>query len=79
MESCKSDKKNIPSPYQQSFRIDDLLTRRAIEQQPDHFSSLHSPTKVADHSYKNQTLRSGEVSGLSSQIPSTLSIPLPLT
>ena len=59
MESCKSDKKNILSPYQQSFRIDDLLTRRAIEQQPDHFSSLHSPSKVTDDSYKNQTVRSG--------------------
>ncbi len=32
------------SPYQQSFRIDDLLTRRDIEQQPDHFPKLPSPT-----------------------------------
>ena len=31
------DKKNLMAPYQQSFRIDDLLTRKASEQQPPHF------------------------------------------
>lgn len=31
------DKKNLMAPYQQSFRIDDLLTRKASEQQPGHF------------------------------------------
>lgn len=30
--------------YQQSFRIDDLLTRKVPDQQPDHFSTtLASP------------------------------------
>ena len=53
MESLKLDKKNLMAPYQQSFRIDDLLTRKASEQQPGHFcpplhppplgSTLHSP------------------------------------
>lgn len=38
------DKKNLMAPYQQSFRIDDLLTRKASEQQPGHFCPppLHS-------------------------------------
>ena len=36
------------SSYQQSFRIDDLLTRKAVEQQPDHFGTLSSPTKLDD-------------------------------
>lgn len=27
------------APYQQSFRIDDLLTRKVCEQQPGHFCS----------------------------------------
>ncbi len=32
------------APYQQSFRIDDLLTRKTSEQQPGHFCpSLHPP------------------------------------
>ncbi len=37
MESVKVDencKKNLIAPYQQSFRIDDLLTRKVIDQQP---------------------------------------------
>lgn len=38
------DKKTLMAPYQQSFRIDDLLTRKASEQQPGHFipPPLHS-------------------------------------
>ena len=44
MEPCKGagEKKGMLS-FQQSFRIDDLLTRRAIEQQPDHFGTISSP------------------------------------
>lgn len=37
METVKLDKKSLMAPYQQSFRIDDLLTRKATEQQPGHF------------------------------------------
>ena len=44
MESLKMDKKNPMAHYQQSFRIDDLLTRKANEQQPGHFCPpLHPP------------------------------------
>lgn len=42
MDSQLGCKKNLTSPYQQSFRIDDLLTRKVIEQQPDHYSHLSS-------------------------------------
>lgn len=42
MDPQLSCKKSLTPPYQQSFRIDDLLTRKAIEQQPDHFSH-HTP------------------------------------
>ena len=44
MDPCKgtAEKKGMLS-HQQSFRIDDLLTRRAIEQQPDHFGTISSP------------------------------------
>ena len=49
LESCKpGDKKNsLLANYQQSFRIDDLLRQKAIEQQPDHFS-LPPPTDRFD-------------------------------
>ena len=49
MESLKvgdSCKKNVIVPYQQSFRIDDLLTPKAIEQQPGHFCSPPHPTTL---------------------------------
>ena len=39
-------KKSLTLPYQQSFRIDDLLTPKAIEQQPDHFSHHHHHTSL---------------------------------
>ena len=48
LESCKpGDKKNsLLANYQQSFRIDDLLRQKAIEQQPDHFSLPPPYTKL---------------------------------
>nr|CAD37941.1 homeobox protein HOXa1 [Suberites domuncula] len=45
------------APYQQSFRIDDLLRQKAIEQQPDHFP-LPSPD---DRFEENGTFRIGPV------------------
>lgn len=38
------DKKTLFSSYQQSFRIDDLLTRKAIDPQPDHFPPPNLPS-----------------------------------
>lgn len=43
MDHCKGDKKSVLASFQQSFRIDDLLTRKVDDQQPDHFGKLHSP------------------------------------
>ena len=43
MDHYKAEKKPVTSSYQQSFRIDDLLTRRVNDQQPDHFGKLPSP------------------------------------
>ena len=58
MNPCKSGKKSpVLSSYQQSFRIDDLLRQKVIEQQPDHFP-LPSPN---DRFEENGTFRIGPV------------------
>jgi len=47
MDHYKAEKKSVTSSYQQSFRIDDLLTRKVNDQQPDHFGRLLSPESEA--------------------------------
>lgn len=58
MESLKMDKKNLMAPYQQSFRIDDLLTRKASEQQPGHFCP---PPLLSNHALQSPPL--GQTAG----------------
>lgn len=51
LESCKpgSKKNALLASYQQSFRIDDLLRQKAIQQQqPDHFPVSHGPPDEQD-------------------------------
>lgn len=50
MDNCRGDKKPLLSTNQQSFRIDNLLTRKVIEQQqqPDHYT-MYPPSKVENH------------------------------
>nr|AAB04117.1 homeobox-containing protein [Ephydatia fluviatilis] len=49
MDNCRGEKKPLLSTNQQSFRIDNLLTRKVIEQQqqPDHYT-IYSPSKISD-------------------------------
>ena len=56
MDNCRGDKKPPMSTYQQSFRIDDLLTRKVIEQQqqPDHFA-IYAPIKMESNDILNLT------------------------
>lgn len=57
MDNCRGEKKPLLSTNQQSFRIDNLLTRKVIEQQqqPDHYS-MYSPSKVDKDDLLNLTI-----------------------
>ena len=59
MDNCRGDKKPPLSTYQQSFRIDDLLTHKAIEQQqqPDHYSMYPSTKIESNNGILNLTTR----------------------
>lgn len=73
------DKKNLMAPYQQSFRIDDLLTRKVSEQQPPHFCPpLLATTTTTASSNNNNSNDSLQPSPLTSSLqPPPLSNLLP--
>ena len=68
MDPCKSEKKSpVLSSFQQSFRIDDLLRHKVIEQQPGHFPiPSHN-----DRFDENDTFRIGPVPPPKAAKPST--------